>query len=168
MTGVETLLEKNTEQNSVLLYLQMSTQKSHCYEYWQRSDSAGHKWYNHCSTLEGAIFPSLAPVKLRGPSGKRKRTVFILSKMQSENLHELRPTPLISKKHLIYPNPLSCLSHTHKDWLAANSVELINPSQVSFSLYNHVGWRPSSFNSTCCPICFLCSIWGWRVLAELV
>lgn len=35
-------------------------------------DSAGQKWYNHCSTLEGGIFPSLATVKLRMSPGKRK------------------------------------------------------------------------------------------------
>lgn len=40
------------------------------------SDSAGHKWYNHCSTLEGGILPSLATVKLRMLSGKRKETIY--------------------------------------------------------------------------------------------
>lgn len=74
----------------------MSAQKSPCYQHRLNSDSAGHKWYNHCLTLEGSILPSLANFKLRRPSGKRKYSVFPLSKIQNEYLRKLRPTPLTS------------------------------------------------------------------------
>lgn len=99
ISGAETPFEKeNTEQNSSLvLNLQMFALFTDerpkvplSRVLTTSSDSAGHKWYNHCQTLEGSIFPSFATVNLRGPSGKENIT---LSKMLNVYLSKVRPTP---------------------------------------------------------------------------
>lgn len=71
---------------SIMLYLH----KHPCHQlYW--SDSAGHRGYNHCLTLEGAI--SLFSVtKSQRPSGKNKKRLYLMHCEMSK----LRPTPIIN------------------------------------------------------------------------
>lgn len=157
----------------MLLYLQMSTQKSHCYEYWLKL------WFSRTQGVQSLFDTRGRYIPISCNCKAQEICCMLLVKCKNEYLTKLRPTPLTSNSKDFLWNPgifeirISSIqiqflvAHTQRPTCSKFSVIDKSFLGLLHSLQS-CRWHPSSFNSTCCPICFLCSIWGWRNEAEFV